>query len=249
MMLGFWIVLSLLLVAMFLLIIARRRINLLEATKDELTAKKNALLLKNVELSSSLNSSTEMEDRFESLARKIFESNQETFESRSAKTVDALLKPFEKDMKDFKNKVENFNRDSRDSYIDLNRQLKALKEVNLTLNEQAVDLTKALKGDSKVRGDWGEERLDRILEDSGFIEGRDYFKQFSYVDDDGEMKRPDCVVRLPRNRNVVIDSKVSLVDYAKYQSNENTDDKDRHLKAHINSMRNYIKGVEKEKLR
>ncbi len=116
----------------------------------------------------------------------------------------------------------------------------------MTLNEQALDLTNALKGDSKVRGDWGEERLDRILEDSGFIEGRDYFKQFSYVDDDGEMKRPDCVVRLPRNRNVVIDSKVSLVDYAKYQGNENTGEKDRYLKAHINSLRNHIRGLSKK---
>ena len=104
------------------------------------------------------------------------------------------------------------NRDNRDNYVDLSRQLKYLREVNLTLNEQALDLTKALKGDSKIRGDWGEERLDRLLEESGFKEGQDYFKQFSYVDGDGGMKRPDCVIKLPRNRNIVVDSKVSLVD-------------------------------------
>jgi len=243
---GFWLLLSLLLIAVFLLIAAWGRINLLMSARDELSGEKNALQLKNVELASSLNSSSEMAERFESIARKIFESNQETFESRSAKTVGNLLKPFEKDMKEFKHKVEVFNRDSRDSHIDLNRQLKALREVNLTLNEQALDLTNALKGDSKVRGDWGEERLDRILEESGFIEGRDYFKQFSYVDDDGGLKRPDCVVRLPRNRNVVIDSKVSLVDYARYQGNENTGEKDRYLKAHINSLRNHIRGLSKK---
>ncbi len=118
---GFWLLLSLLLIAVFLLIAAWGRISLLMATREELTGEKNALQLKNVELASSLNSSSEMTERFESIARKIFESNQETFESRSAKTVGALLKPFEKDMKEFKHKVEVFNRDNRDSYIDLNR--------------------------------------------------------------------------------------------------------------------------------
>ena len=240
---GFWVILGLFLCIFGVALFERQKNINLSRLNQRLMEESTGLKIENAAISSSFDSSVDMETRFESIALKIFETSQTKFESRSAKTVGDVLKPFEKDIKEFKDRIEGFNRDNRDSYIDLNRQLRALREVNLTLNEQALDLTNALKGDSKIRGDWGEERLDRLLEESGFKEGRDYYKQFSYVDGEGDMKRPDCVVRLPRGRNVVIDSKVSLVDYAKYQSTENGVDKERSLKAHITSLRAHIKGL------
>lgn len=238
------LLLFILLTILLCLVLYGRKKNLVLLGKNEaLVSELNNLKIENSSLRASLKSSQEIENRFEAIAQKVLEGSHLQFESRSVSKVEGILKPFEKDIKDFKEKVEGFNRDNRDNYVDLSRQLTSLREVNLTLNEQAIDLTKALKGDSKVRGDWGEERLDRLLEESGFTEGQDYFKQYSYVDGDGGMKRPDCVIRLPKNRNVVIDSKVSLVDYAKYRGSEIGSDSERYLKAHINSLRNHVKNL------
>ena len=243
---AFWILVCLLLIAIIWLISAGIKIRDLTSISERLRDEKTSLQLKNVELSSTVESSQKMEERFDAMAQRICQTNQETFQAKSEKSVEALLKPFGENIKNFKDKVELFNRDSRDSYIDLSRQIKDLSQVNLTLNEQALNLTKALKGDSKLRGDWGEERLGRILEDSGFQEGRDYDKQFSYVDEEGAMKRPDCVVRLPRNRNIIIDSKVSLVDYTKYQDSSDSPQKERHLKSHVLSIRNHVKELSRK---
>ena len=243
---GVWALLALVTVFLGLILSIRKKNLVLKERNKLLSEELTETKIENASLIASLKSAEAMENRFETIALKVLEGNQSQFESRSVGKVEGILKPFQKDMKDFKEKVEGFNRDNRDNYVDLSRQLKYLREVNLTLNEQALDLTKALKGDSKIRGDWGEERLDRLLEESGFKEGQDYFKQFSYVDGDGGMKRPDCVIKLPKNRNVVVDSKVSLVDYAKYQNADNNSDGERHLKSHINSLKAHVKSLSRK---
>jgi DNA recombination protein RmuC len=124
----------------------------------------------------------------------------------------------------------------------LREQLINLKELNQQITKEAGNLTKALKGDTKAQGNWGEYILESILEKSGLVKGREYFMQESLTTEDGKRLQPDVVIKLPDNKNLIIDSKVSLIAYDRFVNAEE-DEKQLHLKQHIQSLRQHIKGL------
>jgi DNA recombination protein RmuC len=146
-------------------------------------------------------------------------------------------------IKDFENKVEETNKESIDRNAALRQQLSSLKEMNLQMSQDAQNLVKALKGDTKAQGDWGEIQLERILERSGLRKGEEYSIQESFTAEDGSRKRPDVIINLPEEKKIIIDSKVSLVDYERFVSAEEDDQKNIHLKAFINSVKRHIKDL------
>ena len=180
---------------------------------------------------------------FENLANKILEEKSSKFTEQNKANLDQILKPLSEKIKDFENKVEETNKESIDRNAALRQQLASLKEMNLQMSQDAQNLVKALKGDTKAQGDWGEIQLERILERSGLRKGEEYSVQESFTAEDGSRKRPDVIVNLPEEKKIIIDSKVSLVDYERFVSAEDDDQKNIHLKAFINSVKRHIKDL------
>ena len=180
-------------------------------------------------------------EKWSQLTKQIFNTNQDIFETRSKKTVSSLMEPYEKQLKEFKQSVDGFNRQNQDLRVELKTQINGLKDLNLQMNEQAESLSKALLGDSKIRGNWGEEKLELILDFYGLQEGLDYTKQAGYEDEQGKRKIPDIIINLPGNRKIIVDSKVSLVDYVNYHNGDDNSNKQQALKSHIQSLKRHIK--------
>ncbi|MGB5895617.1 MAG: DNA recombination protein RmuC [Ignavibacteriaceae bacterium] len=180
---------------------------------------------------------------FENLANKILEEKSSKFTEQNKANLDQLLKPLSEKIKDFENKVEETNKESIERNAALRQQLSSLKEMNIQMSQDAQNLVKALKGDTKAQGDWGEIQLERILERSGLRKGEEYSVQESFTAEDGSRKRPDVIVNLPEEKKIIIDSKVSLVDYERFVSAEEDDQKNIHLKAFINSVKRHIKDL------
>jgi DNA recombination protein RmuC len=177
---------------------------------------------------------------FENLANKIFKEKTDEFSKQSKTNLDILLNPLNQKIKDFEKKVEEtYDKESKERFS-LAKEIKGLQELNMKMSKDATDLTNALKGDSKVMGNWGEIVLESILEKSGLVRDREYFVQESHVSADGKRLQPDVIVKLPENKNIIIDSKVSIVAYDKYCSSKNEDDREVELKKHINSIRNHV---------
>lgn len=185
---------------------------------------------------------------FENIANKILEEKSEKFTRQNSEKLDEILKPFKTEIKEFKEKVETSHKESIDRDAALRQQLFNLKELNVQMSQDAKNLVQALKGESKTQGNWGEVILERILEKSGLQKGREYVVQESMTDDfTGKRLQPDVVIYLPDEKRLVIDSKVSLVAYEKYSSEEDESRKEAYLKEHIQSLRNHIKTLhEKE---
>jgi DNA recombination protein RmuC len=180
---------------------------------------------------------------FENLANKILEEKSSKFTEQNKTNLDQILKPLSEKIKEFENKVEETNKESIDRNAALRQQLSSLKEMNLQMSQDAQNLVKALKGDTKVQGDWGELQLEKILERSGLRKGQEYTIQESYTTEEGNRRRPDVIVNLPEEKKIIIDSKVSLVDYERLVSAEDDDKKNIHLKAFINSVKRHIKDL------
>ncbi len=180
---------------------------------------------------------------FKNLANDIFEEKTKKFTDQNKVNLDELLKPLGEKITDFERKVDEANKDNLKRNTALDVEIRSLKDLNLKITKEAENLTKALKGESQTRGSWGELILESILEKSGLEKGREYFIQETIKNEEGRRFRPDVVVRLPDNKNIVIDSKVSLVSYDKYVNTEDDEEKARRLKAHILSIRNHIKNL------
>ncbi len=179
---------------------------------------------------------------FENLSNKIFEDKSEKFTELNRDNIENILKPLGEKIKDFETKVEEtYDKEARQR-ASLSGEIKQLVELNQKISQEANNLTKALKGQSKTRGDWGEVILENILEKSGLEKDREYFLQKSYTVDSKRFQ-PDAVVAFPDDRNVIIDSKVSLVAYEKYSSAETEEEAEKALKEHINSIKNHINGL------
>jgi len=180
---------------------------------------------------------------FENLANKIFDEKTKTFSEQSKTNLKEILNPLKDRITEFQNKVEETNKDSISRNAALREQLQSLKDMNQQMSTDANNLVKALKGDTKAQGDWGEIQLERILERSGLRKGEEYSVQESYTTEDGSRKRPDVIVNLPEEKKIIIDSKVSLTDYERFVSAEDDDQKNIHLKAFINSVKRHIKDL------
>ena len=182
-----------------------------------------------------------LKQEFENLANRIFDQKSERFSQQSRTSLDSLLNPFRDQLQDFRKRVEDvYTTETRDRQA-LRSEIKSLQELNRQITEEAANLTRALKGDKKVQGNWGELILERVLERSGLRKGVEYETQGSYRDDDNQLLRPDVIVHLPDQRNLVIDSKVSLVAYQQWVVAEADSAREEALKQHVEAVRNHIR--------
>jgi DNA recombination protein RmuC len=180
---------------------------------------------------------------FKNLANEIFEHKQRTFQEQSQAQLDSLLKPLGERIKDFEKRVEeSYSKEAKERFS-LIREVKNLQDLNARISKDAVNLTNALKGENKKQGTWGEVILERVLEKSGLEKGREYETQLALKGEDGRRYQPDVVVHLPEQKDVIIDSKVSLVAYERYASSEDEAEQQETLKAHIQSLRQHVKGL------
>ncbi|MGD9187867.1 MAG: DNA recombination protein RmuC [Desulfobacteraceae bacterium] len=180
---------------------------------------------------------------FQNLAQEIFEDKSRKFAEQNRTNIDHLIGPLREQIGDFKKRVEDvYDKETRDRTA-LQTEIHHLKELNQQISKEALNLTRALKGDSKARGNWGEVILERVLEASGLKKGREYDVQVSLKDADGKRYQPDVIVRLPQDKDVVVDAKVSLKAYESYYSAEDSQDREAALKSHIDAMRTHIRAL------
>jgi len=180
---------------------------------------------------------------FKNLANEIFEEKSRKFTDQNKTNITEILSPLKERITEFQKKVEDTNKDGAERNASLIQQIKHLSDLNKQITKEAENLTKALKGDSKAQGNWGEVVLERILEKSGLGKGREYETQVSETSEEGKRFQPDVVVKLPDNKNIIIDSKVSLVAYERCANADNEADQLSNLKLHITSIRAHIKGL------
>ncbi len=188
-------------------------------------------------------------DAFKNLANDILEEKTKKFTEQNRANLDELLNPLKEKIKDFEQKVEHTNEKNRLSNASLIEQIKGLKDLNKKISDDANNLTKALKGDSKIQGNWGEVILERILEESGLRKGIEYEAQargMGLKSEEGSTSKPDFVLKLPENKHVIVDSKVSLVHYERMVSSETEEQKEGYLKALNTSVKTHIDGLHKK---
>ncbi|ULC58859.1 DNA recombination protein RmuC [Flaviramulus sp. BrNp1-15] len=176
---------------------------------------------------------------FELLANKILEEKSTKFTEQNKENIKNILNPLQEKIKTFEEKVDLTQKESISMHSALKEQLLGLKDLNQQMTKEATNLTRALKGDSKMQGNWGELVLERVLEKSGLEKDREYFVQQSFTREDGSRVLPDVVLHLPDGKKMIIDSKVSLTDYERLVNAED-DDKPQFLKAHVNSIRKHV---------
>lgn len=184
-----------------------------------------------------------MKKEFRLLAGEILSENSEKLNRENRTRLDDVLKPFNENLKEFKKKVEDTYEKEADQRRSLKDEVKRLAEMNLMIGDEARALTRALKGDSKTQGIWGEKILERILENSGLKRDEDFIVQDSHLNEEGKRLIPDVSVKYPGKGNIIIDSKVSLVAYEQYVNAEDDIAREQALKAHILSVRNHIKSL------
>jgi len=176
---------------------------------------------------------------FELMASKILDEKSEKFTLQNKENIKQILNPLQEKIQVFEKKVEDSQKESISMHSALKEQLLGLKDLNQQMTKEATNLTRALKGDSKMQGNWGELVLERVLEKSGLEKDREYFVQQSFSTSEGSRVLPDVVLHLPDNKKMIIDSKVSLTDYERYV-NADEDDRPQFLKAHVNSIRKHV---------
>jgi DNA recombination protein RmuC len=186
---------------------------------------------------------------FKLLANEILETNSSKITKQNKENLEAILNPLQEKIKTFEKKVEDTHKDTIDRHASLRQQIIGLKELNEQMSKEAVNLTKALKGDSKIQGNWGELVLERVLEKSGLEKGREYEMEKSFDDETGKQQRlrPDVIIHLPDNKKMIVDSKVSLTAYEKYVNAEDTEEGEYFLKEHIASLNRHITQLSEKK--
>lgn len=179
-------------------------------------------------------------EEFKNLANEILEEKTQKFTNQNKEKLNEILQPLSDKIKDFEKKVEEtYDKESKLRFS-LIEEIKRLEDLNQQVSKDTLNLTKALKGESKTQGNWGEVVLENILEKSGLIKNQEYYVQSSYTNAEGKRLQPDIVVSYPGNRHVVIDSKVSLTAYERYITAESEDEAEVQYKAHIISIKNHI---------
>ncbi|WP_413583415.1 DNA recombination protein RmuC [Bdellovibrio sp. HCB288] len=220
---------------------------------------KNELLTQNLHETKSLMSearkqqeelTNRMNVQFENMAQKIFEEKSAKFADQNHKNISSVLEPLKERIKDFEKKVEESYSTERSERGVLRGELTKLMELNKVMSTETQNLTKALKGETKTQGNWGELILENILERSGLRKGEEYTIQGTDMDlrgDDGQILRPDVIVNLPDSKHLIVDSKMTLVAYEQYSSSETIEEQERFGKFHIESLKKHIDGLSEKK--
>ncbi len=219
--------------------------------KSELSAKEERIKILNEKIKEAQETKEETEERltkeFENLAHKILDLNSEKFKKQNKEQIDTLLSPLSEQIEKFKKKVEDTNEKGVERNAMLMQKIISLESLNNKLSQDALNLANALKGDSKTQGDWGESRLELLLEKSGLTNGVHFSTQTAYKDDEGKLKKPDFIINLPDNKHLIIDSKVSLTAYVEYYNAENEITEQQAIKRHLDSIkRHYMELSDKD---
>jgi len=193
------------------------------------------------------NAKNELSREFSNLSNRIFEEKSKQFSSASKEQLELLLKPFREQISSFSKEArEQFETELKDRHL-LKDELLRLKKMNEQLANEALNLTNALKGENKTQGNWGEIVLENILEQSGLREGVEYELQATLKSDEGKTYRPDVIIHMPQNRDIIVDSKVSLTAYERFVNEEDPQEKAKALKEHIASISAHIKGLSQKR--
>ncbi len=180
---------------------------------------------------------------FETLAQKILEEKSERFTKQNQTNIETTLNPLREQLTEFRKRVEDvYDRDSKDR-TSLRAELSHLQSLNQRIGEEALNLTRALKGDNKAQGNWGEVVLERVLEESGLRKGHEYETQVALRSDEGQRRNPDVIVHLPDDKDIVIDAKVTLVAYERYCNAATEGERELALRQHIGAVRAHIDGL------
>lgn len=215
------------------------QINIAELTKTiekdrEAAAEKLALLE---------DAKTRLGNEFRVLANQIFEERGKAFSEQNRSSLDEVLKPMREQLGDFRKRVDEVHLNDSKDRASLKEHLSHLEKLNRQMSEDAHGLTQALKGESKAQGNWGEMILERILETSGLREGKEFAREQSFTTEDGRRLRPDVVIYMPGDKQVIIDSKVSLTDYERAISASDDVERKTALTAHLRSLRTHIQAL------
>jgi len=184
---------------------------------------------------------------FENLANKILEEKSTKFTEQNKLNITSILNPLKEKIEGFEKKVSESQKESIGMHSALKEQLNNLKDLNLQMSKEAINLTKALKGDSKAQGDWGETQLEILLEKANLAKDIHFTTQGGYRDEDGRLKKPDFIINLPDKRHLIVDSKVSLTNYEAYFNADDEEQQKFHLKKHIESIRKHIRELSEKK--
>ncbi len=193
-----------------------------------------------------------LKSQFAIISNKIIEESRDKVNKFNADRLLELMKPFEKEIKEFKDQISTANKEQTKERTELETKIKQMVEISQGMSEEAKNLSNALRGNNKAAGNWGETILENILQNSGLTQGKEGYELQSmlrdadgkaYVNEDGKKMIPDAIVHFPDNRNVIIDSKVSISAYTDYCNAENEDDKKLHLTNHLASIKSHIKGL------
>ncbi|MBI3440543.1 MAG: DNA recombination protein RmuC [Proteobacteria bacterium] len=231
------------------------RLKISEEDRDKLSRKIEQL---NMQLQDLLQRNARLEQleekftlQFENLANRIFDEKNDKFKKESQEGIALLLNPLRERLQEFQKKVdESFGAQVKEQ-ISLKKEIENIISINEKMTQQTENLTKALKGDVRAQGNWGEIILEKILEDSGLRKGTDYIIQGSGMSlrhaGDGSPVRPDVIIMLPDNKHVIVDAKVSLTHYERYCTAENATERSRHLKDYLSSIKNHVNGLEQRR--
>ncbi len=229
--------------------------------RDDLLDKEKEIREKSMQLSAEQQNRINMEERlrtqklevgelqeqfqteFENVANRLLEEKSQRFAAQNQKQLGDILLPLKERIKDFELGIEKRYLEETKDKVSLKKEIEQLRELNMQLSQDANNLASALKGDNKKQGDWGEIQLEMLLEKAGLTRDIHFVTQSSFKDDEGKDKRPDFIINLPGNKHLIIDSKVSLVAYEKYFNADKEKKRDKHIKAHIDSVRKHIKDL------
>lgn len=181
--------------------------------------------------------------QFRNLANDIFEEKSKRFTDQNKTNISELLNPLKDRLVEFEKRIDHTNKESLSWNASLKEQISGLRELNIQMSREAENLAKALKGESKTQGSWGEFILESVLEKSGLMKDREYFIQESMKSEDGKRYQPDVVVRLPEEKIIIIDAKVSLSAYEKYFNSDDEEEKVQCIKSHLLSVRSHIRNL------
>jgi DNA recombination protein RmuC len=177
---------------------------------------------------------------FENLANKILEEKTNKFTEQNKENLKNILSPLQDKIQLFEKKVEDTHKESIDYHAALRQQILGLRDMNEQMSKETLNLTKALKGDSKMQGNWGELILERVLEKSGLVKGREYDVQQSFTTEEGNRVFPDVVINLPDGKKMIVDSKVTLTAYERYVNEDDDNAKAQHLKEHVMALKRHV---------